>query len=247
MTSAGLVRAKSRRPFAVSTGSPVTNAIAVGPARSFSSMAVTPASRAAMAVRVFLTTAYVACPPMLLRSWVSCDTVRPRYSVRTAALEFRNLSESSATAAALSGLAMALLPPFVVPVAKGPGQSERPGAGARGVRKPTRRVGARAAASRDGSRLFRSTCAGRPLVRDLRPPLRVVTGGLWLTFSLRDVLRPLQIRPLPCSHTQGRGGRNGPRGRAAQALGPRRRGYASTVSSWRLRVLFTSIGMPGPI
>ncbi len=116
MTSAGFVRAKSRRLFAVSTGSPVTNAMAVGPARSFSSMAVTPASLAAMAVRVFLTTAYVACPPMLFRSWVSCDTVRPRYSVRTAAFEVRNLSEISATAAALSGLAMALLPSFVVPV-----------------------------------------------------------------------------------------------------------------------------------
>src|SRR3982751_2043003 len=190
MTSAGCVRAKSRRLFAVSTGSPVTNAIAVGPARSFSSMAVTPASRAAMAVRVFLTTAYVACPPMLLRSWVSCDTVRPRYSVRTAALEFRNLSESSATAAALSGLAISLLPPFVVPVA------ER----TRAERTPRRRRTGREEADPSGrghaqpghvnvSRLFRSTCAGRPLLRDLRPPLRVVTGGLWLTFSVRDALR----------------------------------------------------------
>jgi hypothetical protein len=75
---------------------------------------------------VFLTTAYWAFPPRLLRSWVSCDTVRPRYSVRTAALDVRNLSESSATVAALSALAMALLPPFVMPAGEGPDTTNAP-------------------------------------------------------------------------------------------------------------------------
>src|ERR1035437_2990571 len=42
---------------------------------------------------------------MLLRSVVSCATVRPRYSVSTAAPELRNLSAISAMAAAFSGLA----------------------------------------------------------------------------------------------------------------------------------------------
>src|SRR4051794_20596540 len=141
MTSAGLVRAKSRRPFAASTGSPVTNAMAVGPASAASSRAVPPAPGAAIAVRVFLPTAYVACPPMLRRSWVSCDTVRPRYSVRTAALEVRNLSDSSATVAVLSALAMALLPGSSCRAAAGvggrtgPDTTNAPAQGARGVRR----------------------------------------------------------------------------------------------------------------
>src|SRR5664279_858045 len=42
---------------------------------------------------------------MLLRSVVSCATVRPRYSVSTAAPELRNFSVSSAMAAAFSGFA----------------------------------------------------------------------------------------------------------------------------------------------
>src|SRR5215213_7488999 len=63
-----------------------------------------------MSVRVFFTTAYVACSLMVWRSLVSWATVSPRYSVSTAALELWNFSVSSATAAALSGLAMGLLP-----------------------------------------------------------------------------------------------------------------------------------------
>src|SRR6478672_2797012 len=90
MTRRGLALAKSRRPLAASTGSPVMKAIAEGPV-SWPSKAVTPASLAA--------------------SWVSCDTVRPRYSVSTAAPELRNLSVSSAMAADFSGFAMrGLLP-----------------------------------------------------------------------------------------------------------------------------------------
>src|SRR3954452_23597295 len=122
---------------------------------------------------------------MLLRSWVSCDTLRPRYSVRTAALDVRNLSEISATVAALSGLAMALLP--CSSSRSAPRHDERPGAGARGVRngcgnahpRALSRVVPGAGPDGDGSPLH--TCAGRPLLRDLRPPSRVVTGGLWLT------------------------------------------------------------------
>src|SRR5919112_3117885 len=63
-----------------------------------------------MSVRVFFTTAYVACSLMFWRSLVSWATVSPRYSVSTTAPELWNFSVSSATAAALSGLAMGLLP-----------------------------------------------------------------------------------------------------------------------------------------
>src|SRR5450631_3487125 len=42
---------------------------------------------------------------MVLRSVVSCATVRPRYSVSTAAPELRNFSVNSAMAAAFSGFA----------------------------------------------------------------------------------------------------------------------------------------------
>ena len=59
MTSWGFALAKSRRPLAASTGSPVMKAIADGP-ESWPSNASTPASFAAICVRVFLTTAYVA-------------------------------------------------------------------------------------------------------------------------------------------------------------------------------------------
>ena len=54
MTSAGFALAKSRRPLAASTGSPVTKAMADGPAR-WASTPSTPASLAAMEVSVFFT------------------------------------------------------------------------------------------------------------------------------------------------------------------------------------------------
>src|SRR5215213_9637247 len=86
-----------------------------------------------MSVRVFFTTAYVACSLMAWRSLVSWATVSPRYSVSTAALELWNFSVSSATAAALSGLAMGLLPRSgrgldVDRWPGGPADDERPGA-----------------------------------------------------------------------------------------------------------------------
>src|SRR5450759_3729875 len=52
MTRCGFALAKSRRPFAAATGSPVTKAIADGPA-SCASRPSTPACLAAMAVSVF--------------------------------------------------------------------------------------------------------------------------------------------------------------------------------------------------
>jgi len=56
ITRNGLALAKSRRPLAASTGSPLTKAIADGPTRrSFSPS--TPASFAAILVSVFFTTA----------------------------------------------------------------------------------------------------------------------------------------------------------------------------------------------
>ncbi len=107
MMRAGLSLAKSRRAFADSTGSPVTKATAVGPANR-SSSSVIPASLAAILVSVFFTTAYWAFSPSERRRFFTCFTVRPRYSVSTAAFEARNLSVISATAAALSGLAIGL-------------------------------------------------------------------------------------------------------------------------------------------
>src|SRR5918996_6244679 len=107
MTRFGLSLAKSRRPFADSTGSPVTKATAVGPLNRSSSVEI-PASLAAILVSVFFTTAYWAFSPSERRRFLSCATVRPRYSVSTAAFELRNCSASSATAAALSGLAMSV-------------------------------------------------------------------------------------------------------------------------------------------
>src|SRR6478752_7304247 len=56
ITNSGLARAKSRRPFATTTGSPVTKAIAVGPTSRLSSSPM-PAFSAARLVSVFLTMA----------------------------------------------------------------------------------------------------------------------------------------------------------------------------------------------
>ena len=52
ITSSGLARAKSRRPLAASTGSPLTNAIAVGPVSSDSSSADSGVGRGALGERV---------------------------------------------------------------------------------------------------------------------------------------------------------------------------------------------------
>src|SRR5690242_8737901 len=135
MTRFGLSLAKSRRPFADTTGSPVMKATAVGPLNRSSSVEI-PASLAAILVSVFFTTAYWASSPSERRSVLSCATVRPRYSVSTAAFELRNWSASSATAAALSGLAISVASFRVMRTAqKGP-QQKRPGAGARGVALP---------------------------------------------------------------------------------------------------------------
>lgn len=91
--------------LAASTGSPVMNAMAVGPAKS-SSRPSTPASEAARLTSVFLATEYVADAPSERRSSARLATVRPRYSVTRAAVDSLNCSAMSATAVALSALAM---------------------------------------------------------------------------------------------------------------------------------------------
>src|SRR5215468_7685098 len=78
ISSAGLFLAKSRSPLAASTTSPLTNAIADGPVSRLPSWSATPASAAAIFVRVFLTTANVAWSPSERRSSASCATVSPR-------------------------------------------------------------------------------------------------------------------------------------------------------------------------
>lgn len=163
MTRLGLSLAKSRRPFADSTGSPVTKATAVGPANRSSSVSI-PASLAAILVSVFFTTAYWAFSPSERRSCLSCATVRPRYSVSTAAFELRNWSASSATAAALSGLAMSVgLLPGDEDRSEGAGKDETPRHRCQGVAQP-----------HEVRELSTVTCAGRPCSTDpsVAAPLR---------------------------------------------------------------------------
>src|SRR6478735_3880573 len=122
MTSCLLALAKSVRLLAAATASPLMNAIAVGPA-SWPSNASTPASLAAMAVRVFLTTENLVSWPRETRSCLSCATVSPRYSVRTAAFDSLKSLVISATAETLLGVAITLLP-GIVPVCPGPRSKE---------------------------------------------------------------------------------------------------------------------------
>src|ERR1700712_511351 len=105
MTRALLSLANVLIALAASTGSPLMNAMAVGPVNS-SSRPVTPASDAARFTRVFLATEYVAEPPRDLRRSARLATVSPRYSVTTVAVDSLNCSVMSATAVALSALAM---------------------------------------------------------------------------------------------------------------------------------------------
>ena len=81
------------------------NATADGPTSRSSEMS-TPASFAAILVRVFFTTEYFVSAPSARRSCFIAVTVKPRYSVSTVALAVRKSSVSSATAAALSGRAI---------------------------------------------------------------------------------------------------------------------------------------------
>src|SRR6478752_7593525 len=122
MTSCLLALAKSVRLLAAATASPLMNAIAVGP-ESWSLNASTPASLAAMAVRVFLTTENLVSWPRETRSCLSCATVSPRYSVRTAAFDSLKSLVISATAETLLGVAITLLP-GIVPVCPGPRSKE---------------------------------------------------------------------------------------------------------------------------
>ena len=91
--------------FAAAIGSPLMNAIADGPVNR-SAERSTPASFAAIFVRVFLTTEYFVSAPSARRNFFIEVTVRPRYSVRTVAVAVRKSSVSSATAAVLSGRAI---------------------------------------------------------------------------------------------------------------------------------------------
>src|SRR5690606_10935466 len=77
ITSAGCARPKSRRLRAASTGSPETNASAVGPANSSASPSM-PACSAARFASVFLVTAYAAPLPNCRRSVFSSAAVSPR-------------------------------------------------------------------------------------------------------------------------------------------------------------------------
>src|SRR5690606_40200600 len=93
--------------------------------------------------RVFFTTRKRAFWPRLLRSSPSWATVSPRYSVSTAPCELWNSSLSSVTAAALSGLAMGLLPTVNAGEVQeshgqGGGEKKKPRRGRTGDRKSTR-------------------------------------------------------------------------------------------------------------
>src|SRR5690606_245004 len=113
-TSAGFVRAKSRRALATMTASPgspsgrwPTKAIAVGPVSISSSSS--PACWAANRTRVFLYTLY--SPPAsrsARRSWPRAATSSPRYSVSRAALALAKRSRTSSTTATFSGLGFSI-------------------------------------------------------------------------------------------------------------------------------------------
>src|SRR5919199_2119695 len=145
---------------------------------------------------------------MLLRSCVSCDTLRPRYSVRTAAVDVRNLSEISATVAALSGLAMALLPGSSSRSVRG--HDERPGAGARGVRNRSARGAARGTPATSGrtskgptSAAVRSHLRGPPAAAG---PSTTLAGGdrrSLATDSVRTSATELQIAAGRCEAPTG--------------------------------------------
>ena len=90
---------------AASIGSPLTNANAEGPL-SISSGIGTPASRAAILVRVFFTTEYLVVLPSVRRSAFIEVTDNPRYSVTRVACEVRKSSANSLTADAFSGFAI---------------------------------------------------------------------------------------------------------------------------------------------
>src|SRR6478609_1094375 len=88
-----------------------------------------------MAVRVFLTTENLVSWPRETRSCLSCATVSPRYSVRTAAFDSLKSLVISATAETLVGVAITLLP-GIVPVFRVPSGSlklKTPRADARGL------------------------------------------------------------------------------------------------------------------
>src|ERR1700754_2934900 len=105
MTRALLSVANFLIALAASTASHLTNAIAVGPPNSSSSPPI-PASAAARFTRVFLATVYVAESPSDRRRSLRLATVSPRYSVTSVAEAPLNCSAMSATAVALSALAM---------------------------------------------------------------------------------------------------------------------------------------------
>ena len=171
ITRNGFALAKSRRPFAVSTTSPVTNATADGPVSSGASSFSSPACSTAILVSVFFTTANVAASPRVPRSSRSCATLRPRYSVSTAPAEFWNRSVSSATAATFSAFAMGLLSR-----SGRPGKEERPGRGRSGAQPSS----AMCWPGHGGSARF--ACVGRPLSRTfgrLASGCPATADGLW--------------------------------------------------------------------
>src|SRR5665647_2669328 len=111
---------------------------------------------------------------MLLRSVVSCATVRPRYSVSTAAPELRNLFVNSAMAAAFSGFATG--PPSEMKCRRRLPQTKGAPAQAR------------------SSRHTKQVCRSRTILRwlpaccgtfDQPARSRMTTGGLWSGPSVR--------------------------------------------------------------
>ena len=106
---AGLSLAKSRRALATADTSPSTKAIAVGPVRwSASDSLVVPVT--ARRTKVFLKT--LKSPPKAfrdLRSPAISVTVKPRYSVTTAASAVSILSRTSSTTAIFSGLGFSMV------------------------------------------------------------------------------------------------------------------------------------------
>src|SRR4029453_16485043 len=131
---------------------------------------------AAMALRVFLTTENLVSWPSATRSSLSCATVSPRYSVRTAAFDSLKSLVISATAETLLGVVITLLPG---------NKAGLPGPRSRELKLKTPRADARGLAQHSVAlrRLASFTCVGRPMFRVLRQGMHFVLRGVAAELS----------------------------------------------------------------
>ena len=178
MTRLGFSLAKSRRPFADSTGSPVTKATAVGPANRSSSVLI-PASLAAILVSVFFTTAYWAFSPSERRSCLELRHGETPVLGQHSGVRAAELVRQLGYRGSLVGPCHRASASFRVmrTARKGLGTTKRPGAGARGVARPDRTPGALPRSPAQVVRTQRILRPPHPLARAQQRP--AVFGFSW--------------------------------------------------------------------